>query len=204
MKLRLGSDTAPGTRADSPKRKSPVFTSPRRPGAEPGNRYEQEHRERPRGKGGHREENSDLIHNRSSPQPFLTVNPMQAVEINTGPNPQASVIWLHGLGADGHDFEPIVPELGLDQAGALRLPACAGAPGHDQPGHAHARLVRHPPVRPAGRGRGRRARIAAADRGADRREKERGIRPRSCSPDSPRAERSCCRPRCATASASPA
>jgi phospholipase/carboxylesterase len=38
---------------------------------------------------------------------------MQAVEINTGPNPQASVIWLHGLGADGHDFEPIVPELEL-------------------------------------------------------------------------------------------
>ena len=26
----------------------------------------------------------------------------------------ATVIWLHGLGADGHDFEPIVPELGLD------------------------------------------------------------------------------------------
>ena len=25
----------------------------------------------------------------------------------------ASLIWLHGLGADGHDFEPIVPELGL-------------------------------------------------------------------------------------------
>jgi phospholipase/carboxylesterase len=40
---------------------------------------------------------------------------MQAVEINTGPNPQASVIWLHGLGADGHDFEPIVPELELAQ-----------------------------------------------------------------------------------------
>ncbi|HEV8109083.1 MAG TPA: alpha/beta fold hydrolase [Burkholderiales bacterium] len=40
---------------------------------------------------------------------------MQAVEINTGPNPQASVLWLHGLGADGHDFEPIVPELDLDQ-----------------------------------------------------------------------------------------
>jgi phospholipase/carboxylesterase len=38
---------------------------------------------------------------------------MQAVEINTGANPQASVIWLHGLGADGHDFEPIVPELEL-------------------------------------------------------------------------------------------
>jgi len=34
-----------------------------------------------------------------------------AVEIETGRNPQVSVIWLHGLGADGHDFEPIVPEL---------------------------------------------------------------------------------------------
>ena len=38
---------------------------------------------------------------------------MDAVEIETGPNPAASVIWLHGLGADGHDFEPIVPELRL-------------------------------------------------------------------------------------------
>ena len=41
---------------------------------------------------------------------------MEAVEINTGPNPQAAVIWLHGLGADGHDFEPIVPELRLQAA----------------------------------------------------------------------------------------
>jgi len=40
---------------------------------------------------------------------------MEAVEINTGANPLASVIWLHGLGADGHDFEPIVSELELDQ-----------------------------------------------------------------------------------------
>ena len=38
---------------------------------------------------------------------------MEAIEIETGPNPAASVIWLHGLGADGHDFEPIVPELAL-------------------------------------------------------------------------------------------
>jgi len=38
---------------------------------------------------------------------------METVEIETGPNPTASVIWLHGLGADGHDFEPIVPELRL-------------------------------------------------------------------------------------------
>jgi phospholipase/carboxylesterase len=41
---------------------------------------------------------------------------MDAIEIETGPNPIASVIWLHGLGADGHDFEPIVPELRLNKA----------------------------------------------------------------------------------------
>jgi phospholipase/carboxylesterase len=35
----------------------------------------------------------------------------EMVEISTGPAPTAAVIWLHGLGADGHDFEPIVPEL---------------------------------------------------------------------------------------------
>jgi phospholipase/carboxylesterase len=38
---------------------------------------------------------------------------MDAVEMETGPKPEAAVIWLHGLGADGHDFEPIVPELRL-------------------------------------------------------------------------------------------
>jgi phospholipase/carboxylesterase len=38
---------------------------------------------------------------------------VNAIEIETGPAPEACVIWLHGLGADGHDFEPIVPELAL-------------------------------------------------------------------------------------------
>jgi phospholipase/carboxylesterase len=38
---------------------------------------------------------------------------LETVEIESGPSPRASIIWLHGLGADGHDFEPIVPELGL-------------------------------------------------------------------------------------------
>ena len=37
--------------------------------------------------------------------------PLPGVEIETAPNPRHTVIWLHGLGADGHDFEPIVPEL---------------------------------------------------------------------------------------------
>jgi phospholipase/carboxylesterase len=41
---------------------------------------------------------------------------MQAVEIETGSNPVGAVIWLHGLGADGHDFEPVVPELRLKRA----------------------------------------------------------------------------------------
>ena len=35
------------------------------------------------------------------------------VVVDTGREPVGSVIWLHGLGADGHDFEPIVPELRL-------------------------------------------------------------------------------------------
>ncbi len=39
---------------------------------------------------------------------------LETVEVETGPDPQAAVIWLHGLGADGHDFEPIVPQLGLE------------------------------------------------------------------------------------------
>jgi phospholipase/carboxylesterase len=43
------------------------------------------------------------------------------VEIETGPKPAASVIWLHGLGADGHDFEALVPELRLPVQPALRF-----------------------------------------------------------------------------------
>ncbi|MBA3563019.1 MAG: carboxylesterase [Gammaproteobacteria bacterium] len=43
---------------------------------------------------------------------------LPTVEVETGHPPAASIIWLHGLGADGHDFEPIVPQL----AGALLQP----------------------------------------------------------------------------------
>ena len=46
---------------------------------------------------------------------------LETVELNTGPDPRAAVIWLHGLGADGHDFEPIVPELVLPEGPALRF-----------------------------------------------------------------------------------
>lgn len=45
----------------------------------------------------------------------------ETVEVETGADPVGSVIWLHGLGADGHDFEPIVPELGLPDTLPLRF-----------------------------------------------------------------------------------
>jgi phospholipase/carboxylesterase len=41
---------------------------------------------------------------------------VDAIQLETGARPEAAVIWLHGLGADGHDFEPIVPELRLKKA----------------------------------------------------------------------------------------
>ena len=31
---------------------------------------------------------------------------LQTIEIETAPNPNAAIVWLHGLGADCHDFEP--------------------------------------------------------------------------------------------------
>lgn len=47
--------------------------------------------------------------------------PTPPIEIETGHNPTACVIWLHGLGADGSDFEPIVPELRLPRKLAVRF-----------------------------------------------------------------------------------
>jgi phospholipase/carboxylesterase len=38
---------------------------------------------------------------------------LETIDVETGRKPVLAVIWLHGLGADGHDFEPIVPALGL-------------------------------------------------------------------------------------------
>lgn len=43
------------------------------------------------------------------------------IEVETGPNPVGAIIWMHGLGADGHDFEPIVPELVRPGERALRF-----------------------------------------------------------------------------------
>ena len=43
------------------------------------------------------------------------------VELATGPDPKGTVIWMHGLGADGWDFVPIVRELPLPEELALRF-----------------------------------------------------------------------------------
>jgi phospholipase/carboxylesterase len=46
---------------------------------------------------------------------------LETIELETGPNPSAAVIWMHGLGADGNDFVPIVNELDLSGAPAIRF-----------------------------------------------------------------------------------
>lgn len=46
---------------------------------------------------------------------------LRHIEIETAPNPGATVLWLHGLGADGNDFAGIVPQLDLAGCGPVRF-----------------------------------------------------------------------------------
>jgi phospholipase/carboxylesterase len=46
---------------------------------------------------------------------------LESVIVETGPTPSFTIIWMHGLGADGHDFEPLVPELLDDGMPSLRF-----------------------------------------------------------------------------------
>jgi phospholipase/carboxylesterase len=46
---------------------------------------------------------------------------LPSIELETGAHPTAAVIWLHGLGADGNDFVPIVEELPLPPGLAIRF-----------------------------------------------------------------------------------
>src|SRR5919108_5434663 len=46
---------------------------------------------------------------------------LESVIVETGPEPAFTIIWMHGLGADGHDFEPLVPELVDGGMPALRF-----------------------------------------------------------------------------------
>ena len=51
----------------------------------------------------------------------MTTPLLPSIELETAPHPMASIIWLHGLGADGSDFVPIVPELKLPPTLAVRF-----------------------------------------------------------------------------------
>ena len=51
----------------------------------------------------------------------MTTKTLETIEIESDPNPTVSVIWMHGLGADGGDFVPIVQELDLTGCPAIRF-----------------------------------------------------------------------------------
>jgi phospholipase/carboxylesterase len=46
---------------------------------------------------------------------------LPCIELETSSNPSAAIIWLHGLGADGNDFSPIIPELDLANCPGIRF-----------------------------------------------------------------------------------
>jgi phospholipase/carboxylesterase len=85
---------------------------------------------------------------------------LETVEVEPRAPADAAVLWMHGLGADGHDFEALVPELRLGEAPALRF------------------VFPHAPVRPVTINGGQRMRawydVTGFDRGAP--QDERGIR----------------------------
>ncbi len=51
----------------------------------------------------------------------MTAPLLDAVEIDPPDAPRACIIWLHGLGADGHDFAPLIPQLGIVQEYGVRV-----------------------------------------------------------------------------------
>ena len=55
------------------------------------------------------------------PEPSDSDKLLPAIEIETAARPTFSVIWMHGLGADGSDFEAVVPELGLEGGPGVRF-----------------------------------------------------------------------------------
>ncbi len=85
---------------------------------------------------------------------------LQTLELQSGPNPVASIVVLHGLGADGNDFVPIAQELDLSAVGGVRF------------------VFPHAPVRPVTLNGGYQMRAWYDILGADlvRREDEAGLR----------------------------
>ena len=94
----------------------------------------------------------------------MTTDLLECIEIETAPAPRASIIWLHGLGADGHDFVPIVPELELPKTLAVRF------------------VFPHAPMRAVtiNGGAVMRAWYDVVAAGGDRREVEAGVRESAC------------------------
>ncbi len=85
---------------------------------------------------------------------------LETVEVETAAAPSRAVIWMHGLGADGHDFEPLVPELELAPSPAVRF------------------VFPHAPIRPVTINGGMRMRAwyDISGQGGTRREDEAGVR----------------------------
>ena len=52
----------------------------------------------------------------------MSAETLESIEIETAPNPRASVIWMHGLGADGNDFAPLADEIELPVAARYIFP----------------------------------------------------------------------------------
>jgi phospholipase/carboxylesterase len=46
---------------------------------------------------------------------------LETIEVHTGKNPTSAVIWMHGLGADGNDFVPVVDELHMPASLSVRF-----------------------------------------------------------------------------------
>jgi phospholipase/carboxylesterase len=67
---------------------------------------------------GHHRVNSSTLNPKVVPESAMQ---LETVTVETGPVPVFSIIWMHGLGADGHDFEPLVPELLDADMPALRF-----------------------------------------------------------------------------------
>ena len=90
----------------------------------------------------------------------MSALPLETVELEPSSTAQAAVVWMHGLGADGHDFESLVPELQLPPSLAVRF------------------VFPHAPVRPVTINGGHRMRAWYDVAGFDRRaaQDERGIR----------------------------
>ena len=85
---------------------------------------------------------------------------LEVIETETAREPRTAVIWMHGLGADGHDFEPIVGELDLPESPGIRF------------------VFPHAPMRPVtiNSGMVMRAWYDVAALGGTRREDEAGVR----------------------------